>query len=50
MANSFDDIVKFFWTKEDPVVLADFLEFWNSLSDEDKAHLKKADLSGIAKF
>ncbi len=51
MANSMDDIKKSFWKEEEEViVIADFIAFWNSLSDEDREHLKNADLKEIMKF
>ncbi len=44
------DIMKSFWKEQDVVVMADFIEFWDSLSDEDRERLQKADLKEIMKF
>ncbi len=50
MANSIDGIKKSFWKEEEVVVIADFIAFWDSLSDEEREHLKNADLKEIMKF
>ncbi len=43
------DIMKSFQKEQDVVVIADFIEFWDSLSDEDRERLQSADLKKMMK-
>ena len=42
--NSPKDIMDFLSTEEKPLKMAEFREFWSSLSEEEKAEYKEADL------
>lgn len=42
--NSIQDIRKFLSTPENPVSIADFTEFWKSLTDEEKEEYKNTPL------
>lgn len=42
--NSLTDLMDFFSTDERPVKPAEFKLFWNSISDEEKAYYKNAEL------
>lgn len=43
--NSMTDLRNYFNVPEKPCSMAEFSEFWKSLSEEDKAEYKAADLS-----
>jgi hypothetical protein len=43
--NSTKDLMAFFSTEEKPLKVAEFGEFWKSLSDEEKAYYREADLT-----
>lgn len=43
--NSMTELRNFFNVAEKPCSMAEFSEFWKSLSDEEKAEFKAADLS-----
>ncbi len=42
--NSMQDIRRFLTNSERPVTMAEFSEFWKSLTEEEKAEYKNADL------
>lgn len=42
--NSLADLKKFLTTPENPVTSAEMMEFWSSLTDEEKAEFKKTPL------
>lgn len=46
--NSVVQLMNFFGTPERPVKPAEFREFWDACSDEEKAEFRKADLSSSA--
>lgn len=43
--NTMPDLRNYFNTPEKPCTMAEFRDFWASLSDADKAEFKAADLS-----
>lgn len=43
--NNAQDLKKFFSTSEKPVSTKEMMAFWTSLSDEEKAYYKSADLA-----
>jgi len=43
--NSLGDLKKYFATEERPVLNQEFVEFWQSLSEEEKNELRTAKLS-----
>lgn len=45
MGNSVADLSKQFGTEDKPVSASEFMEFWKSLSDDEKDYYKSADLS-----
>lgn len=45
MAHTVSDLKEYFSTSEKPVLAKEMMEFWKSLSDEEKEEYKKADLS-----
>lgn len=42
--NKIGDLKKFFSTPDNPVSMQEMTEFWNSLTDEEKAEFKAAEL------
>lgn len=43
--NNVRDLMEFFSTEEKPCKSGEFMEFWKSLTDEEKVEFKTADLS-----
>lgn len=43
--NSITDLMRFFETNESPMTPAEFKDFWQSLSPEEKLEYRKAELS-----
>lgn len=43
--NDVKDIMKYMGTEERPVGTKEMMEFWKSLTNEEKAEFKKADLT-----
>lgn len=43
--NALSDLIKFFGCEGRPVSPGEFRDFWNSLTDEEKAYYKSAPLS-----
>ena len=45
MTNSASNLKEFFSTPEQPLSTSEFMEFWKSLSEEEKDYYREADLS-----